>query len=257
LDGKKTIRRAAAALTLALLFALIPAPAPAFADDVPREDVTVTFDAGYKWPSGRNIHRDTGKYYLKTDVTIPYGEKLSGELPVKYRLGHIMTGWYTKKKGGKKISRNTAITEDVTYYAHWKKASAEQIAKSIAKRCKKEKSAEKRIQAATVAVTAFVAQNEYTSKKKNYNKPHGVFVAGHSTCAGETRALGMVIGYMGYTWTHANENKWTHQWVRVSTKKGVRWADANVIITSYDRSTSNTSITFNGRTGKGKTPPYV
>jgi hypothetical protein len=106
-------------------------------------------------------------------------------------------------------------------------------------------------------VTVFVAQNKYTSKGKYYNKPHGVFVAGYSTCAGETRALGMVIGYMGYEWKHANENKWTHQWVRVYTKKGVRWADANFIIPSYGRSESSMTMTFYGQTGKGKTPPYV
>jgi hypothetical protein len=255
LNGKKTNRFVTSILALALVIALIPVSASA--DDVPKENVTVTFDAGYKWPSGKNIHTAMGEEYLKAEMMVPNGAKLGNSLPVKYRVGHIMTGWYTKKSGGKKIGTGTVATKDVIYYAHWKKASAEQIAKSIAKRCKKESTAEKRIQAATDAVTAFVAQNKYTSKGKYYNKPHGVFVAGYSTCAGETRALGMVIGYMGYKWKHANENQWTHQWVRVDTKKGVIWADANFIITSYDQSEYGAYMTFSGQIGKGKTPPYV
>jgi uncharacterized repeat protein (TIGR02543 family) len=37
------------------------------------------------------------------------------------KKGYKFRGWYTKKKGGKKISKKTKIKRNVTYYAHWKK----------------------------------------------------------------------------------------------------------------------------------------
>jgi uncharacterized repeat protein (TIGR02543 family) len=255
---KNILRFVAAILTAAMAVAIFPVTAFAESEPAVGEDEPVafeiTFDAAYKWPSGKNYGKDIGQLYLKVSQTVEEGSKI-GNLPVKYRVGYLMTGWYTKKKGGKKISANTVVTAGRTYYAHWKKANAKQIAKSIAKRCKKEKTAAKRVQAATDAVATFIAQNRYTMKGKYYAKAHGVFVAGYSSCAGETRALGMVMGYMGYSWKHVNENKYTHQWVRVYTKKGKKgtmWADANfVMFDGYE------TFSFSGQSGKGKNPPYV
>jgi uncharacterized repeat protein (TIGR02543 family) len=253
---------------LTLLFSVIVLVAalyiPVFADG--RDDgsdeqaapqYTVTFDAGYKWPSGRNIPREIGNMYTTVSKTYPDDETAParvGELPVRYRLGHVMTGWYTKKKGGERIKSSTIVQGNVTYYAHWKKATANQIATYIAKQAKKEKTAAKQIQAATDAVTVFVAMNKYKQKGKYYNKPEGVFVKAISTCAGECRALGLVIEKMGYKWEHINENKQTHQWVVVYTKKnrkGARWADANFI------KIGDPPNYFQGASGKGKKPPYV
>lgn len=55
------------------------------------------------------------------------------------------------------------------------------------------------------------ATYDYDSNKY-YRTPYGVFVAGVYTCAGSTRALGLVLDYMGYSWTHYNENEYSHQW---------------------------------------------
>ena len=45
-----------------------------------------------------------------------------GKLPAApKRSGYTFKGWYTKKTGGNKITKNAATTRDVTAYAQWKK----------------------------------------------------------------------------------------------------------------------------------------
>ena len=40
-------------------------------------------------------------------------------LPTPVREGYAFAGWWTKKSGGTKVTDNTNVTKDVTYYAHW------------------------------------------------------------------------------------------------------------------------------------------
>ncbi len=42
-----------------------------------------------------------------------------GKLPVPTKAGYAFKGWYTKKKGGTKITAKTKVTKNVTYYAQW------------------------------------------------------------------------------------------------------------------------------------------
>ena len=42
-----------------------------------------------------------------------------GELPEATRAGYSLAGWFTEPNGGEQITAETAITGDVTYYAHW------------------------------------------------------------------------------------------------------------------------------------------
>jgi len=34
-------------------------------------------------------------------------------------LGYTFDGWFTARDGGSKITADTVVTADVTYYAHW------------------------------------------------------------------------------------------------------------------------------------------
>ena len=45
-----------------------------------------------------------------------------GILPEAIRPGYRLTGWYTAATGGEKITANTIINEDITFYAHWEYA---------------------------------------------------------------------------------------------------------------------------------------
>ena len=58
----------------------------------------------------------------KKSKRVTYGNKY-GKLAKPKRKGYIFKGWYTKKKGGKKIKANSkvAITKNIKLYARWKK----------------------------------------------------------------------------------------------------------------------------------------
>ncbi len=48
-----------------------------------------------------------------------------GKLPAPKRLGYKLKGWYTKSKGGKRVTKNTVMKgKNLTLYAHWSKKSA-------------------------------------------------------------------------------------------------------------------------------------
>ena len=49
---------------------------------------------------------------------LPYGAKV-GTLPSTTRSGYTFLGWFTAATGGTKISANTTVTTNVTFYAQW------------------------------------------------------------------------------------------------------------------------------------------
>jgi hypothetical protein len=51
----------------------------------------------------------------------PYGSEI-GYLPIPDEFPDLaisLAGWYTRLSGGEKITPNTEVVEDTTYYAHW------------------------------------------------------------------------------------------------------------------------------------------
>lgn len=107
------------------------------------------------------------------------------------------------------------------------KKMAKLIAKCCGKNCKKMSDIEK-VSRASITVFEFYCRCKYSMKAKNYNKPYGVFYSKKCSCAGTTRALGLVLKKMGFKWKHKNENKYKHQWciVKMDGKKG--WADGMI-----------------------------
>lgn len=85
-----------------------------------------------------------------------------------------------------------------------------------------------RVSAAAQAVSAYYSRGVHKESGPYYSTPYGVFIAGESSCAGCTRALGMVLSCMGYSWEHVNENQWTHQWVRLTMDGQIGYADGQV-----------------------------
>ncbi|MCL2156665.1 MAG: InlB B-repeat-containing protein [Methanobrevibacter sp.] len=56
----------------------------------------------------------------KIKVTyVKKGSKIKKLVANPKRSGYYFYGWYTKKSGGKLISKNTKPKKSVTYYAHW------------------------------------------------------------------------------------------------------------------------------------------
>ena len=66
------------------------------------------------------------------------------------------------------------------------------------------------------------------STEGNYDNPYGVFVEHVGTCAGVTRATGMVLDALGIRWTHANPNQWTHQWNIVEIDGEIGYCDSSM-----------------------------
>ena len=67
-----------------------------------------------------------GKIGSKKTVatSVKKGSKLAKLAKSPKRSGYTFKGWYTKKSGGTKITKNTKPKKSVTYYAQWKKAKA-------------------------------------------------------------------------------------------------------------------------------------
>ena len=73
---------------------------------------TIKFD-----PRGGTLQKTQAQKYLTQKARV-------GKLPKPKRKNYKFVGWYTKKKGGKKISKKTKAkfnSPSITYYARWKK----------------------------------------------------------------------------------------------------------------------------------------
>ena len=89
-------------------FGMSVRPVRGFAQE-PAETVVVTFDSngGESTPAPRTVVR---------------GQEL-GELPVVTRAGCELTGWFTAASGGNRVTEDTVISEDVTFFAQWRQTT--------------------------------------------------------------------------------------------------------------------------------------
>lgn len=91
-----------------------------------------------------------------------------------------------------------------------------------------------------IAMAAEMVSNEYykgvhVESGIYYSQAYGVFVKRESSCAGCTRALGLVLTCMGYEWEHVNEGLWDHQWVTLTINGEEIWADGQVGWVGYGK----------------------
>lgn len=113
-----------------------------------------------------------------------------------------------------------------------KNAQARVVARQIAASITGSTDLERVTKAARI-VSGYYYSGVHKESGPDYNTPYGVFIKGESSCAGCTRALGMVLEEMGYSWKHVNENQWTHQWVTVNMDGQVGWADGQIGMAGY------------------------
>lgn len=90
-----------------------------------------------------------------------------------------------------------------------------------------------RVSIAAAVVAEYCSCGVYTMDGEYYDTAYGVFIKGEYSCAGATRALGMLLECMGYSWTHVNENLYTHQWVEVNMDGQLGWADGQLGTADY------------------------
>ena len=114
-----------------------------------------------------------------------------------------------------------------------KKALAKKVAQYIADFIGTEGTDLERVYLASQIVYSYCQECFYTTEGKDYREAHGVFIKGEYSCAGSTRALGMVLDCMGIEWTHVNPNQWTHQWCSVKIDGKTGWADGMIGLAGY------------------------
>ncbi len=91
-----------------------------------------------------------------------------------------------------------------------------------------------KVQAAASKVSEYYYKGTHIESGNDYRTPYGVFIKGEASCAGCTRALILVLEYMGFTnLVHANENGWTHQWVILTMDGQKGYADGQVGMVGY------------------------
>lgn len=185
-----------------------------------------------------------GWWYRHEDGSYPASawEKIDGTWYYFNENGYMYTGWlksgnywyYLNNDGS--MAKNTYIGDSyVDMGGRWltgtekdKYLQALPVAQSIAASIGTEGTDLERVTAAAKAVSAYCDEQYYTTEGSNYYTAYGLFISREWSCAGATRALGMVLECMGYDWSHAYENEWHHQWCILEMDGKIGWADGNI-----------------------------
>jgi hypothetical protein len=85
-------------------------------------------------------------------------------------------------------------------------------------------------------VQAYCNDGTYTTSGKNYRTAYGVFVAREYSSEGATRALGLILDYLGIRWEHANIGTYADQWCRVIVDGQEGFADGINGVAGYGKS---------------------
>lgn len=209
-------------------------------------------------PQKRGWQSVNGKqyYYDKKGVKVTGLKKINGAKYYFNKKGVMQTGlkkvkgktYYFDKTYGYMVTiaryKNYLISYNGVCYkipdkkTGNKKKDAQRVAKLIAKCVQKKGKGVKdidRVSQAAFYVYTFCKRCKYTMKGTDYRQAYGVFIAKKYSCAGATRAMGMVLDYMGYKWKHVNANKYTHQWcqLKMDGKKG--FADGQIGVAGYGK----------------------
>ena len=108
-------------LLLVMGLLLVPLLSLASGKTAYAQSVTITWDKNtdkYAWIEGTCLTR------TESGNTLGNNNIMTALPVVKGNYGYQFEGWYTSPTGGQKITLNTVVTSDVTFYAHWKKIRA-------------------------------------------------------------------------------------------------------------------------------------
>ena len=168
---------------------------------------------------------ENGWHHASASGALSLGWKtIGGSKYYFYKDGHMATdtfidNHFINEEGV--YTHSVAANPDHKYYKYLtsqQAAQADAIAKAIAQEAMKYggNTDREKIAYASQRVKEYLDNARYGNDEDyHYRSPYGVFVSGRWTCAGSARALGRVLDFMGYTWYHAGEDQWDHQWVCV------------------------------------------
>ena len=208
-----------------------------FTDTMKIDDLTYTDEYLYKI--------DTGEVFI-----IPEFCTKKGDTAAQTEAGaneSALSGSGQTAEAGANSSSNSSIPAETNQVSD-KDAQARAVAQSIADSIPAGSDLE-RVRAAAAAVAGYCSRATYTSDDPDYKTPYGVLCKGVYTCAGATRALGLVLECMGYSWSHANANQWTHQWCELTMDGQKGWADGMGGLADYGECPFATGGTYTGPDG--------
>ncbi len=195
-------------------------------------------------------------YFNKKGVKVTGLKKIDGEKYYFNKKGVMQTGLKKVKNKTYYFDKTYGYMVTIARYKNYlidyngvchkipdkktgnKTKDAKRVAKLIAKCVQKKGKGVKdidRVSQAAFYVYTFCQRCEYTMKGSDYRLAYGVFIAKKYSCAGATRAMGMVLDCMGYKWKHVNANKYTHQWCRLKMDGKTGYADGQTGAVGYGR----------------------
>jgi len=89
---------------------------------------------------------------------------------------------------------------------------------------------------AAAVVQAYCNEGTYSTSGTHYRNAYGVFVAREYNTEGATRALGLVLDYLGIRWSHANIGTYADQWCKVIADNQEGYADGINGVAGYGKS---------------------
>ena len=107
-----------------LMCTVVLATASATTVSIEKKENGVTFESKEKAVTFKvTWNANGGKIGSKKTMvtTVKKGSKIAKLPATPKRSGYTFSAWYTKKDGGKKITKNTKPTKSLTYYAQWNK----------------------------------------------------------------------------------------------------------------------------------------
>lgn len=107
---KKQLSRVMVAVLIVVMASALMTPTDVFA--APKK-ISIKYNV-----NGGQFKATAHKDKKSLTKKIKRGKKL-GTLPGASRTGYKLSGWYTKKSGGKKVSKNTKYKSGRTLYARW------------------------------------------------------------------------------------------------------------------------------------------
>lgn len=192
-------------------------------------------------------------YYNKKGIRVTGLKKIGGYQYYFSKKGVMQTGLRTIGKKKYYFDKNIGYMMTTAIYKEYliayngvchkipdkktgnKTEDAQRVAKLIAKCIQKGGRDIDRVRQAAFYVSVFCSKCKYTMSGPNYSEAYGVFIAKEYSCAGATRALGMVLDNLGYRWTHANRNQYTHQWCRLKMDGRTGYADGQIGAAGYGK----------------------
>ena len=170
-----------------------------------------------------------------TEFVVPTGDEGVVVIPKTKHDNGGMT--YDQEIQARSIAKQIAAAiNNAAEASDTSKSSSSSSSKSSKSKSKtKEIKEVEKVAYAAGVVKAYCDLGTYTTEGKIYRTAYGVFIGGQYSCAGSTRALGLILDYLGINWVHKNINQWEDQWCQVIVDGKEGYGDPMIAAAGYGK----------------------